>query len=288
MRRVGSSEISSLDLLLDTICNTFGGIVFIALLLALLSQSAGKAATMSPEKQRRKLETARMEQEVSDLTQAVAALEQNIGKKDNIPAESSSALSAELTAVLATNAVIDARIEELSQQVQQQTALLGSDAQAEDALDRQIKQVRKQIREIAITAPRFSSPAGIRRLPRVDKAPSGMRHEWFAVYKGKLYWLDGRDPAVIETIRPDEYWLYEVNSTRGQIIRPGCEQEGLFSMILNRMPSNGYVLRFMVDIDSFSDFNYVKSVITSHGYRYMLNIGSAPYFFTVGSPTDAM
>lgn len=288
MRRTGSSEISSLDLLLDTICNTFGGIVFIALLLALLSQSAGKAASVSPEKQRRKMEVARMEQEVADLAETVAALEQNILKSDQTPSEPRSTLDAELASVLATNAVLDARIKELTQHVQQQTEAMGLDAQAGEALDRQIQQVRRQIREIAITAPRFSSPAGIRRLPRVDKAPAGLQHMWFAVHKGRLYWLDGRDPAVMETICPNEYWLYEVNSARGQLICPGCEQEGIFSMVLNQMPSQRYVLRFMVDVDSFSEFNYIKGVIVSRGYRYMFNVSSAPYFLTVGTPTDAM
>lgn len=39
---------SSLDLLLDTICNTFGGIIFIAILTAILLQLSGKAATQAP------------------------------------------------------------------------------------------------------------------------------------------------------------------------------------------------------------------------------------------------
>ena len=39
MGRQNNGDLTSFELLLDTMCNTFGGIVFIALLLAILSQA---------------------------------------------------------------------------------------------------------------------------------------------------------------------------------------------------------------------------------------------------------
>ncbi len=42
-RRRATTELGSLDLLLDTICNTFGGIIFLAILVAVLLQFSGSA-----------------------------------------------------------------------------------------------------------------------------------------------------------------------------------------------------------------------------------------------------
>jgi hypothetical protein len=44
MRRRNTEPVDSLELLLDTICNTFGGIVFLALLVCLLSFQSGRSA----------------------------------------------------------------------------------------------------------------------------------------------------------------------------------------------------------------------------------------------------
>lgn len=44
MKRRALIPADSLDLLLDTMCNTFGGIILIALLVALLSRTGGPSA----------------------------------------------------------------------------------------------------------------------------------------------------------------------------------------------------------------------------------------------------
>lgn len=49
MARSAGSDVGSLELLLDTICNTFGGIVFLALLVCLLAQNAGHGVARSSD-----------------------------------------------------------------------------------------------------------------------------------------------------------------------------------------------------------------------------------------------
>ncbi len=50
MTQRNSSDDGSLDLLLDTICNTFGGVLFISLLVViLLNMSSNEAASTPPE-----------------------------------------------------------------------------------------------------------------------------------------------------------------------------------------------------------------------------------------------
>lgn len=48
MSRRSAAKQDSLELLLDTICNTFGGVLFIAILMVLLLQQTGQGVTPPP------------------------------------------------------------------------------------------------------------------------------------------------------------------------------------------------------------------------------------------------
>lgn len=69
MARTSTIDDGSLELLLDTICNTFGGILFIALLVAIMMNSSGVDATQTtPEPS--------LEEEMLDLQSQIAMLQQ--------------------------------------------------------------------------------------------------------------------------------------------------------------------------------------------------------------------
>ena len=102
MRR-RSSEPGSMDMLLDTMCNTFGGVCFIALMVAILSAATPKASDESEtgretEDRVAARETARLRARRDELRQAVE-------------------IHASLATRAATNAVADADLERLSGEV---------------------------------------------------------------------------------------------------------------------------------------------------------------------------
>ena len=79
MSRSVGGEIDSLELLLDTICNTFGGIVFLALLVCLLAQNAGHGVARSSDVDAavaKVRETKLAQMRLDDVRREVADLEQ--------------------------------------------------------------------------------------------------------------------------------------------------------------------------------------------------------------------
>ena len=75
MRRRSRAPKDSLDLLLDTMCNAFGGIVLIAILIALLIESPGDESRKSAPSGREALEVSRKARELTELEADVSEIE---------------------------------------------------------------------------------------------------------------------------------------------------------------------------------------------------------------------
>lgn len=75
MRRRSLAPKDSLDLLLDTMCNAFGGIVLMAILIALLIQDTNTDNPSTPSNQRETARIAQKERELAVLEEEVRALE---------------------------------------------------------------------------------------------------------------------------------------------------------------------------------------------------------------------
>ena len=84
MSRRGAPSGDSLDLLLDTICNTFGGILFIAMLVVILTnQMSREASPTEPTVQNsRALRTMRGQLSESDAT--LTKLRQAVRQKEDL------------------------------------------------------------------------------------------------------------------------------------------------------------------------------------------------------------
>ena len=76
MRRRTLAPKDSLDLLLDTMCNAFGGIVLMAILIALLIQDGGPGKVPAPPARREAAEAARKARELTALEMEIESLEE--------------------------------------------------------------------------------------------------------------------------------------------------------------------------------------------------------------------
>ncbi len=76
MRRRTLAPKDSLDLLLDTMCNAFGGIVLMAILIALLIQDGGPGKVPAPPARREAAEAARKARELTALEAEIESLEE--------------------------------------------------------------------------------------------------------------------------------------------------------------------------------------------------------------------
>ena len=83
---VRNSLPDSLELLLDTMCNTFGGVMFITLSLALLLFLSNKLVNENAVKEIDPDELQRVRQETARLEEEIGRLQQN-SKVDEVPAQ---------------------------------------------------------------------------------------------------------------------------------------------------------------------------------------------------------
>jgi hypothetical protein len=159
----------SLDLLLDTICNTFGGIVFISLLVVILANVTGKGASIEPPDQashtrlvalRRELEAAR---DKLQRMQSVVQQQQQI--KGEFTSRESVLLARELRAqrirvstLVANNDSVLARVAELQAQTNtiakeladQRTAITTTSKKLEAVARRLTREVRTRTRDVTL------------------------------------------------------------------------------------------------------------------------------------------
>lgn len=81
-----SQPTDSLELLLDAICNTFGAILFIALLVVILLQQAGRTPQTDTSPERSPAELARLEHELDSLRDRVQQLRERQQSRQQLAA----------------------------------------------------------------------------------------------------------------------------------------------------------------------------------------------------------
>ena len=292
MRRGGDGDISSLDLLLDTICNAFGGVVFIALLLAVLTQSTSESIHADVDTERRKLERLRKEQQAAGLAVAIEELQEQIETRSAADSGDSEE-RVKLFDMSFANASNETLLSKRTNALSKGNAELDSLAKRDKELEREIGRVQRDLKRLSVPASRNKDPEVTRRLPKLETLSATKIHQWMAIFQGKLFALDqpgmpGRSHISVREVPAPNARISEPIIELGQPIVAGCEERGLLAEVLELAPSNSYVIRFFVDLDSFAEFNYVKEVVVERGFRYMFFVESPPYYLRVGTATDAM
>jgi hypothetical protein len=166
-RRTGDS---SLELLLDTITNTFGGILFIAILVALLLQTTGRdeeAAAAAAPPPLTEAEVAAMEVRLEDLRDRVTRLQKAVGPLPN-PDDPNAAVArrvAELASRLAQ------AVEDRSKAALETADLQRQATAARDQTNRTAAETERREREQAASAATEEKQAADRA------AAAGSRHD---------------------------------------------------------------------------------------------------------------
>lgn len=292
LRRLKPSD--SLDLLLDTMCNTFGGIVLIALLVTLvareakLSEAAARLAADSAEVVQQRLEQAQRElaaaqQFATDLAQqrqvaaAGAKLElvvrrQALRQEHTRLQEALREAGQQLAAARDTAARQRAELGQLRSRLdalEQQRA----DAQRlNDSLQRTAEQVRAQVLQTEARAA-SATEARIRtlRLPRehgTQKRPWEIVVRHGAVYPVHVMVGGGQRDRNTTSLQWEETgdgaaWVEPLRGMGMNLQRAPTA----FKTWLRTVPAQGYYLVFRVYADSFSVFNQAKQMALEEGYE---------------------
>ncbi|MBI5366539.1 MAG: hypothetical protein HZA54_05850 [Planctomycetes bacterium] len=281
MRRRRCETPGSLELLLDTMCNCFGGILFISILLVLLLRntatvSSAEAAPTTAEQ----MEAERLRREILGLEAALAVHEAARRADAN---RTELARSVRVPRLIQEYASAREKTADAQRELDRnRTALEG--ARARDAeiragarlREQGERELRAQIATLEAGLPTLRT-AGQRtlRLPRLHR--SSKQNYWLLIRAGALHPCSELEAFARGEKAPhssvtmttiDNGLQFDAIAGSGQTIEKGFESSGHMAEVLRRLPPSRYSLHFAVYADSYSAFLQVVGLILKHGYSF--------------------
>jgi TolA-binding protein len=267
------SESDSLDLLLDTICNTFGGILFISLLVVIMINTSRPQATPTPQEIAAMREASRerntLMHELEQLRQSVATIE---GSEHLVAPE-----------LMEQAREYQRQRSERAELVMMQSRVTGNltDAQAElndiainrAALEEKLRATKEMIaaakQQLSEYVDEKSRSADIPK--ESDTNLSGVV---FFLVKGRLFGplesVDRYDSSDFVVQRQSLFDVaVEITPGGGDVIDP-TDWESVPSSAFTTISHNHAFVRIYVWSDSYHHFDSVRRYLVSAGFKYEL------------------
>jgi hypothetical protein len=264
-------------------CNTFGGVVFIALLLVILSHAMGPSAADGKQldnRSRQELMAAEQNAELRQLQQQIRILT-NMLQKMVVTTSTSRPVSPKPATngnTAKTNAILRAEIksqeEELTrmrEEIEKNKLLINGNLNNRTNLEHQITQLEKDLQTAT------NKETRILRLPRLHSIRKNT--VFMAVRNGKLCPVSdissirsldrGYDTTHVVVEKGPRHDTVSFRPNRGQQITSGSESEGVFQQMLNNVNKANEYIAFIVFPDSYAEFNYVKNIVVRQQFDYV-------------------
>ena len=276
----------SLELLLDTICNTFGGVLFIAILVVmLLAQTGSGTGSREPEK------PVPTPEEIEARSRELATLSAEVLRQQQIQASQAALVESLVPDTI--RELIERRKQLLAEQARQQqvadaqqvqNAVLAANVartQAEiDKVVADLKEAQKQEAEArTLLASEEKARVKDSRLPQQREARR--KQEIVLVMRdGRLYlWhehdlrlsrtgLNMRDFVVVS--EDDEELVTRPKPTAGILLKDTPECRAAIDKLLARFPPKDCRLGILVRPDSYGAFQYVRNRAIALKYDYRI------------------
>lgn len=299
-RRNRRADSSSLELLLDTITNTFGGILFIAILLSLLVRS-GPPTSSDPGSESvpiTAVEQAQLETRVADLQQEAELLRRRIAAASQPQrGELDGRLLGEVTAAAtAVEAAVAQRADTLRNTVALQRETASAEAEIRSIEDDQksaeqsladavsrVTQAREEAAKLAEAALEIDRPPGETDIEQTVSLPS-LRPSFknsvgLYVRFGKVFVMHSWRNGVRQGPNTEQFVIVDLPAGAGvqQVARPKpatgkpiTAQTVVADIrrLLKDFPPGSFVVTMVVFEDSFDVFQVLKAAIVKLGYEY--------------------
>lgn len=273
MRRRSQDE-SSLELLLDTICNTFGGIVFISLLVVVLLSMSSKEEGSEPPSQEAQLAMKQAEIQREDLTAKLERLKSLAADQELVTGE---LISEEVIALASqlkdaedqkANLVVQqskangdltevqSEINDVSVEAQKRTAALNAARDDAEALEKLLEQeIKKKSKEAIIPKARES---------RMDTIT-------YFLKGGKLYGprlsSNTSDFTTRATAAGTEV---RENPSGGITVKADRSNASQVAAKFRDISANDYAIQVFVWPDSYELWENVREILDDRGYKKAL------------------
>ena len=263
-------EAGSLDMLLDTMCNTFGGVCFIALMVAILSAMLPKdteevGADVVTEQMLVNQETAQLLRRRDELKEAVK-IQQSFTATN---AESANAVNlAALLKGVSSNETSIASLKSQKREFEDALASLNTDSEYSK---REAARLARLLKELEA---QLGKTVGRQRSVRTptEREVEGLRCENFWLVKGRLYLLKNRWQVKETESRIGEngklYWEYRPFPGKGYVVDETFFDGHDWQEIKRKIDSRGYV-RIFSDRRSFPQLCELRDALIH--FRKMYN-----------------
>jgi hypothetical protein len=283
-RRRAARAQDSLELLLDTICNTFGGVLFIAILVILLLQQTSPNSAPPVETEitpaelqmlairwesvagelSRLRENRRSQQTVVDSV-APADLRAQLEERRELTAQQDE-LQTELDTLLARRADLTIEIEE---QTSENEVVRRKAVEADERRDREqsLLDDDRQARMQEIRLPVVRSRPGKQEIGLIMRY--GRLYVWHKYGPGyRRHGLNTDDFVVIST--DDDELKVRPKPTRGTLVDASPESQAAVTEVLKRFDPRSCYLAVIVRPDSYGEFRHVRDAAIQLGLEYRL------------------
>lgn len=243
----------SLQLLVDTICNLFGSIVIISLLMALLSKDVppDAAAKSSADIQRRIQQTRNDLEEAQRFQTTIqprAEDAQRLALADKI---------AELKPLVSSNlALVQSNVTQFTNTATTSPIPIENLASEKSALESQLVALTNQIQRLKLASTRQL------RLPR--ERVTGKKTYYFICRFGKIFpvhvMINGRRDLNTQTLDWREIPEGQLAAPRRELGLDPATALPTFARLFNEIPSQTYSIHFLVYNDSFPAFLSARQI----------------------------
>ncbi len=274
-RRQSSDQEDSLDLLLDTVSNVFGGVMFLTLLAALLILSRGSSPKPEPEETVKhqpdpKVNAELVQTQQQQFASELAALEKSIQRLD--PNGTTSQKVERLANLEATVKLAQKQHKRVEATVTDRQSQLDDQDAAQSDLEQQIETLTskiadaseemKQVRQESARTVQFRPLTSSRSMETVIILRYG---RWYLLFNGPHGGLNRRDFFVL----PGEDGVKSVTPKphRGNVVNAETLPL-LIQKIRPLFPPRRFHVTIAVWDDSFAEFNPLKDALSAAGYKY--------------------
>lgn len=278
-RKASNSNDGSLDLLLDTICNTFGGVLFISLLVVVLLNVTSDQAGDSPPEPEAQLELAQLQVELSQSSQQLQTLRSASQQREQTQA----ALVSEEQLEIARN--VQSTEGHVTEQVQIKAQTLDEISKSQirinetaQQLEEQQDQLEAMRRELAAAKSQLTTEVNSRSrsvtLPRLQQ--TSKEYCSFFLKRGRLTSLRTRNSYGIESLNESEIEIvsegsndyYEPRRGKGIAVDVDGGNQSAIQQKIRMFDRNQVVIRLWIWPDSFEQFAAVQQALVSARYQY--------------------
>ncbi|MCH2203814.1 MAG: hypothetical protein MK102_17750 [Fuerstiella sp.] len=273
-RRTSSTSLDSLELLLDTICNTFGAVIFIAMLVALLVNDSVQVVSGTETVQDVVIESARVLNDIQAAKQKLRVLADQIQQQELIKKRFASDESLALTGKLRQQ--MERRVHLMGQKsdaVEQITQVKGDSARLQQQLDQQQRAYdaadnrNARLRQELSTELELSGRTA--RIPQVRRTTKDS--VVYALDDGRLYRVTTPDQTIDDTdcVRSTEAGVHTIRPRAGAGVpvadrSSGASLNGKFKGVTDE----DFFVQLFVSRDSFAAFLSVRDTLVELGLEY--------------------